>query len=160
MIGNQTVQAFNRLKIQLKQFLWYFTKGLAIKATLYRGKLKDTDIYFRCLMIGPTFFPAEFRQKIYSDKPEIIRVVRIPFFVLAKYLTTHTDIYDLCVAVLPQERNWLLQKISKFTGQGLVTQDVSTAGGWEFVRKNMSRAKRSWLNNFRKNSHPPAVETS
>lgn len=149
-MGKRMFQLLSRLKSKLKQRLWYFTKGLAIRMTLYEGTLVGTDVSFRCLMIGPTLFPAEFREKIFTELPRVMRVIHVPFFALRRYLSSRRHKYDLCVAVMPLHRSHLLQGVSGLTGGGLVTQEVSTVGGWEQVRKNMSRAKRSWLNGFQR----------
>jgi hypothetical protein len=144
------LQIFYRFKKKLKERLWYFTKGLAIRMTLYEGKLVGRDLSFRCLMIGPTLFPAEFRQKIFTEVPRVILVTYVPFFSLRRYLSSHQQKYDLCIAVMPLHRSYLLRGVAGLTGGGHVTQKISTAGGWDEVRKNMSRAKRSWLNGFQK----------
>ena len=134
----------------LKQWAWYFSKGLVIRLSSYEGRLADSEERLRCLVMGSTFFPADFTSKIYADAPQVTSVVRIPFFLLSAYLRFRRSEYDLCIAVLPFERSFLLDGVSRFVGHGMVTQKIDTSGGWEEIRKRMSRSKRNWINHYRK----------
>lgn len=135
---------------RFKRLAWWFTKGLAIKATLFEGKLHHSETNLRCWMVGDTGFPADFRARVFAADPRVVKVVRLPFFYLGPYLQKHADTYDLGIAALPPHRSSILNGYSRFAGPNLITQWLDTSGGWDQVLSNMARAKRSWIKRFQK----------
>lgn len=145
------VRSWPELLDLAKRTAWWFTKGLAIPLTLYEGKLRGSDTILRCWTVGTTHFPADYRSRVYDGEPRTVRVLRLPFFYIGRYLRSRAHTYDLFVGVKPIHRSAVLDAHATYCGPSLITQEIDTSGGWDAVASNMARAKRNWVNRFKAN---------
>lgn len=132
----------------IKQVLSPVASKLFSRARLMDGQLKGTDVPFRCLFIGNSDFTKYLKIRMYEDKPVVRKNYRLWLPSLKSRILKNEDAFDLCVAVLPAEYETTFKGLYDYKSTELVRQVIDTSGTWEEVRSNLSRRKRTIVNNI------------
>lgn len=124
------------------------SKGLLTRTVLVSGKLKTCGTVVDCMFVAPGRFTENISQRLFSEPPTILTERRVFTPFLRFFIKASSHRYDICIANLPKEYSFLIHSVATYVGQSVVSQKIDTRGGWEQVRRNLSRRHRTRVNNF------------
>ncbi len=132
----------------LKRFAYPFSLGLIPSSTLVEGRLRGSEMQFRCLFVHRCAFTEGLKARCFEDGTQVVRSGRLFVPALRSLVRRKRSDFDLCVAVLPANHDFMFRGVSDFTGRETIRQVIDTSGTWDEVRHSFSKTKRQVTNNF------------
>lgn len=118
------------------------------RLSVVEGRLKGTDIPFRCLFVSTALFTEILKKRLYDEPPAVIGTSIIWLRRARKRIEERLGSVDLCVAVLPKGLQGVFEGFYDFRTTELVRQAIDTSGSWDEIRSRFSNNKRRIANKF------------
>ena len=118
------------------------------RLSVVEGRLKGTDVPFRCLFVSTSDFTESLKKRLYEEPPAVVASSRIWLRQARKRIEERLGSVDLCVAVLPKGLQPAFEGFYDFRTTEVVRQVIDTSGTWDEIRGRFSNNKRRIANKF------------